>query len=65
MKGSNGVVAFEVHLDAQAIAGLLELFPKPFCVGYYSGNVFVVRSFVVGLLYWSLVVVCVLRLLCL
>ena len=36
-----------MHLDVQAIAGLLELFPKPFCLGYCHGNIFVVESFVV------------------
>ena len=31
-KGFDGVVAFEVHLDAQAVVGLLEPFPTSFCV---------------------------------
>ena len=35
-KGSDGVVAFEVHLDAQPIAGLFELSPKSFCVGHHD-----------------------------
>ena len=47
-KGSVGVVAFEVHLDAQAIADLLEPFPKSFFVGYHDGNVLVVGFFIVG-----------------
>ena len=47
-KDSDDVAAFEMHLDAQAIAGLLELFPKSFCVGYHNGNVLIVGSFVVG-----------------
>ena len=48
-KGSNDVVPFEVHLDAQATASLLEVFPKSFYVGYHDGNVLVVGSFVVEL----------------
>ena len=31
-KVSDGIVAFEVHLDAQVIAGLIELFPQSFCI---------------------------------
>ena len=46
--GSDGVVAFEVHLDALAVACLLELFPKSFSVGYHDRNVLVVGSFVTG-----------------
>ena len=49
-KGSDGVVTFKVHLDAQTIAGLLELFPKSFCIGYHDRNVFVIGSIAVGVI---------------
>ena len=34
--------------DTKTIAGLFQLFPKFFCVGYHDGNVFVVGSIAVG-----------------
>ena len=59
-KGFDGVVAFEVHLDAQAVVGLLEPFPTSFCVWDHDGDIIVVGSFIVGVVFWSIVVVCVL-----
>ena len=47
-KGSDSVAAFEVHLDVQVVAGLLEIFPKSFSVGYHDGNASVVGPFIVG-----------------
>ena len=32
-KNANSVVAFKMYLDAQAIAGLLELITESFCIG--------------------------------
>ena len=47
-KGFDIVGVFEVHLDTQNIAGIFEIFPKSFCVGYHYGKDFVVGSIAVG-----------------
>ena len=47
-KGSDCIVALEVHMNVQAIASLLELLPESFYVGYCNVNVLDVGSFFVG-----------------
>ena len=45
-KGSNGIVAFELHLDPHVVAAPSELLPKSFCVGHHYGKI--AKSFCVG-----------------
>ena len=40
----NSVADYIMYLDVKAMAGLLEVFTKLFCVEFYDGKVFVLRT---------------------
>ena len=52
-QASDVVVALEVHLDPQVVAGLLELIPKVLLCRHHYENVFVFGSLLLVLLCWS------------
>ena len=41
-KSFNGAIPFEVHLNAQAVAGPFELLPKSVYIWYHYGDIFAV-----------------------